>query len=405
MDAKKVAAVVVCLIVIIAALLFLFIGDATDNTVLKIGSDKYSIDDFLNYVKVWNYENSSNKDDIDSSFNQYQVYKIYTKRAYDTGLTLNESEKPTLESGDEEILLADYNLKAEDYLKVKEEMALCEKLYTSPYEYGKVPENVSEQYLDYMLQNGKISNKNLYTYDFRVIEVDNEMQVEESGDLSGDTNKVDPNVKSKEIATKLLAYVKEHLSGDVLEAELDEIVSYSGESVSGDIFTQIATKLPANRYIQNGNSFNAIENGGLDQVSSFYLETDYSDSSTLVSWGLVSPEMISGIRKGLSSTKKGEFSDLFDTGNGYAFVYVEDKVDGLSENDQDRLNNEASNYYIEVTSNMTHNKALVNSIVLENIIPKVKREKEEAQNNIDSGDNEILQFSGDVVEILPNSGE
>ena len=41
---------------------FLFIGDAQDTTVLKIGDKSYSIDDFKSYVRVWNYENEDSKD-------------------------------------------------------------------------------------------------------------------------------------------------------------------------------------------------------------------------------------------------------------------------------------------------------------------------------------------------------
>ena len=411
MKAKEVAVIIISVVILIGLIVALFVGDATNKTVLTVGNEKFDIKDFENYVKVWNYEDSSSKDDVDTLFRQYQVYKIYSKRANDVGLTLDEGEVPTLESGDDVILLRDYNLTSGDYVKVKSEIALGEKLYASPYEYGKVPEEVDHSYLHYLMENGAIDSEELKTYNFRVVEVLNEVQLEEesgdvsgdvSGDKSGEAPKEDPSVKSKETITKLLAFVKANLSGDVSEEELDAIIDYSGEKVSGDVFTQIASKIPTTRYIQNGAAINMKTNGELDEVSSFYLNTDYSETSTLASWGLVSPELISGIKDYLSNAKEAGFSEPFEIGDGYAFVYVESINDGLNEADELRLNNEAANYYIETTANMTYNKALVNNINLEKLIPKVAQDKaEEASKAQNSGDSNVV--SEPVVEL--GSGE
>ena len=416
MKAKEVAVICIVAVLLIGLIVALFVGDATNTTVLTVGNEKFDIKDFENYVKVWNYEDSPSKDDIDALYRQYQVYKIYAKRAKDVGLTLDESEIPTLESGDDVILMNDYNLSSGDYVKVKSEIALCEKLYASPYELGKVPEDIEHSYLHYMMENGSIDSEELKTYKFRVVEIQNDVELEEesgdasgdiSGEKSGEASKEDPSVISKEKITNLLSFVKENLSGDVSEEELDKIIDYSGEKVSGDIFTQIASKIPANRYIQIGSGINVKSNGELDEVSSIYLDTDYGEDSMIASWGLVSPDFISGIKKFISSAKEPGFSEPFDTGNGYAFIYLENITDGLNETDELRLNNQAANYYIETTANMTYNKALVNAMNLEKLIPKVARDKSsETTPTNGSGDNgvQIENASGELINLEPFSG-
>jgi hypothetical protein len=274
-------------------------------------------------------------------------------------------------------------------MKTKEEMLLCEKLYASPYELGKVPSNISDDYLSYLVQNEKLKDTTLKNYKFRVVEVQNDIINEvsgeesgdESGDESGEANKEEQLAKTLETAGKLLDFVKEHLNDEAVEeALLDEIIEYSGESVSGDVFTQIATKVPATRYVLKGSSIDMKSNGDLDEVSSIYLDSDYGPNSTVATWGLASSTLLEGIVKFLPTSKAGEFSNVIQTDTGAAFIYVDSIDDTLNDSDMLRLNNDAAHYYIEVTANMTHNKSLVNRIKLDELMPIVARKAEEAAN-------------------------
>ena len=417
----EVVVILIAAIIIIGAIVALFIGDATNDILLTVGGEKFTVDDFKNYVKVWNYEDNSSKDNVSQMFSQYEVYKIYSQRAKKAGLELDGSELPASpESGDEAILLNDFALTSGDYMKVKNEIALAEKLYSSPYELGKVPKDISGDYLLYLYQNGRIKDMDIHTYKFRVIQVPIEQPDEEtqnealsgdvSGEISGDNTKKkeDYETEAREMAEKILALVNETKDLEVVEeSRLDSIINYSGESYSGDIFTQIGSKINANRFVQEGTGIASRSNAEVDYVSSYYLDEDYGSSSIIMSWGLASEDLMNGIKKAITAGKKGECSSVFNAGDCFAFVYIEDITEGLNSTDSERFNNEAANYYIEVSANLIQNKSLINKLKVKDIVPKAVQEAATSGDIIvDESDEHVDElFSGELFDTEPQVEE
>ena len=78
--------------------------------------------------------------------------------------------------------------------------------------------------------------------------------------------------------------------------------------------------------------------------------------------------------------KEGELSEVFDTSDGYAFVYLEKVDHELSETDEARLNNEIANAYIGQNAQMRFNKTLIKQIDLNTLIPKNSKVEDTTEN-------------------------
>ena len=181
------------------------------------------------------------------------------------------------------------------------------------------------------------------------------------------------------------------------------------------------------RYTQNTLGFQTIANGGLDTASRLFMQEDLTGSSSYVAM-FGGADLANKIVSNIAKLKEGEFSPVFETEEGYAFIYLEKVDDKLSEEDNTRYLNEVANSYIGQNANMTFNKTLVKSINLEELMPKVARDAEEARKQAEaaaqseaavesvdtpeeivvlSGDDSTIELDApfDISDVQINSGE
>ena len=422
MNSRNIIICAIAGILIIGLVIFLFVGDATNDTILKVGDQEYSLSDFESYVKVWNYENDSSKSSVDDMYKNFQSYKVYVARAEKAGVELESGEKPeSLTSGDVQTLLDDYNLTADEYYRVKTEMAKANKLYDAPYKYAKISSDYYTNYKESLVE----SNPNVYDmFEYRVVEipVEPEITVEEelSGDVTSETALVSGETSGEKAARKL-AEAKEK-AGEVLElakkfvslqsgdsaesilASLKEIIPQTSENETDNLFDYIGENTTTNRYTQNTSGFNAVANGGLDTASRLYITEDMTgDSSYLAMFGL--GDFSKAIVEKVLELNEGEFSDLFESPDGYAFVYMEKITHELSEDEETRLNDELANVYIGQNSQMTFNKTLVKTIDLEKLMPKVARDAEEARKQAALASGDVAVSGEQVIDTTDNIEE
>ncbi len=432
MNIRNIIAIVLGIIVI-ALVILLMVGDVNDNTVLTISNQKYDVKDFESYVKVWNYENNSAKNDVEKMYLElYVPYKLYATRAEKVGLELEGYEKPKeLTSGDELILLEDYALTSGEYMKVQTEIALANKLYGESYKYGKVPQSYYDSYLS--AQDKEIFD----TFNYRVIEIPVEQDIEEpkldengypieepeeSGEDSGEKARKEQErideAKAKIEAVKNI--VKEYASlpsGEKDEASYVEKIKeyypelYEDVEFSGDLFEYISENSTIKRATQNTNGFNGSKaNAALDSAARVFFKNDMTGLNSLIpTYG--NAETAKTIVDNVEKLKAGEVSETFETDSGFGFVYLESIVNELSEEDNNRLHSEIANKYIDEYAGQTRNIGPVKKINLEKLIPIVARKAEEAKKAAENaklsgdGSGESITNEEDNVEELFGSGE
>ncbi len=417
MDSKGKAIVFAILaIFLIGVMIFLFVGEATNKSVLTVGKESYDLSDFESYIKVWTYEGDQYSGSVDDMYKAYQSYKIYYNRAAKAGVTLEDGEKPSeLESGDKETLLADYNLSEDEYMRVQTEIALANKLYGSAYELGKI----DKANFEYNKQTILESSPNAFdTLSYRVVELQlpqditvEDEDAEVSGEVSGETAEektARQKAETKANIEKVLEIAKEYValgSGEStteVVAKLAEIIpAVSGdEPLPEDLFEYIGNNTEVIRYTQNTLGFQTVANGGLDTASRLFMEEDLTgDRSYVAMFG--GADLAKKIVSNIAKLKEGEFSPIFETEEGYAFIYLEKVENELNEDDNTRYLNEVANSYIGQTANMTFNKTLVKSIDLEKLMPKVARDAEEARKQAE----EAANASENAVERTEDANE
>ena len=435
MNTKQVVAVAILVLVVLALIIGLFVGDATNTTVLRVGDKKYDISDFVSYVKAWNYDDDSSKSDINTMFSNYESYKVYSTRAEKAGVTLSGDEViAELSSGDYATMLADYDLTSGEYMRVKTEMALANKLYASPYELGKISKSYFDSYKASMIEE---NGENYFdTYDYRVIEVTlaPEIEVEDenaevvndeasevsgdvvgscnaSGETSGDKARKEQQRKdeAKAKAELVLNVIKEYASNKSGDNEAyisrlrDALEVQSGdEEFSGDVFDYIGQFEESSRYTQNSNGFMSVANAELTSASKLYFKEDLTGTNSYLSMFGYDKDAKEIVDK-VTNLKAGEVSDIFESVNGYSFVYLENIRSGLDEADELRYNNELANTYIGQNANMTFNKTLVNKLKLDEILPIKAREAQAPSGDIVSG--EVVDAEVSTEEVDGNSAE
>ncbi len=409
MEKSKIAILVIGLLIVVAAVAALVIDDTKDNTVLTLGKTKYDLEDYKSYGKVWYYENNSTAtSDVDTLANYYGYYKTFYKWAEKSGVTLSGDELPAaLESGDAEKLMADYELTSGEYMRVKTEIALAEKLMNNGYELGKVPSNVEEIYKNYINSSNYLetsyylkpkSNETVEDYmkmiDYRVFAIkipsapSGEEVVETSGDVSGDISgdaaKAQRILDTKIQAQDVVAAIKDNMANGLSAEDAFTVASEGYENV---------TRL--NLYNQS-----YMDNGDLDHMSYLYSQR-LLNSQTFIYYsyyfGLIDGDYYTDMINAVTNTPKGEFSDIIEANDVVAFVYVEDIRDGLEGEDLDSFRNESATYYVNAYSDRVINKIVFSKYVF-NTLPIKVREAEEAAKAEISGDSEEVTLTPDVSE-------
>ena len=403
MEKGKIAVLCVGLLVIVGAIVGLMVADSKDTTVLTIGKTKYDLEDYKSYGKVWYYEqNTALTDDPDSMANYYSYYKSFYKWAQACDVTLSGDEFPAaLESGDAETLLADYDLTANEYMRVKTEIATAEKLMNNSYKLGRVPSNVEKLYIDYINATGNLGSSYylspkatekiedyMKTVDYRVVTIN--IPDATSGDVSGDNASGDSasgdNVllDTKLKAQELIAKIKEDMANELPVADAFKLAV---DGVEG-----------SSRY--NLYNYTSIANGELDSLSRLYANRLLNNQQFMIYsiYGLVDSKFYQAISDAVLNVEKGEFSDLIETENFVAFVYIEDVRDGLEGFDYESFQNEAASNYINSNSERVFNKIIANKYDF-NTLPILVRQREEAEKQAQEAAN-----SGDSVDVVV-SGE
>ncbi|MBR3280666.1 MAG: hypothetical protein IKI57_02295 [Clostridia bacterium] len=419
MEKSKIIILIIGLFVIVGAIIALIAADANDTTVLTIGKSTYDLADFASYGKVWYYEdNSQYTESYDTMLSQFYISKLYNKWAENAGVELESGEMPApLESGDEEILLRDYNLTADEYYRVQKEIALKDKLRNDSYNLGKVPEGVQDYYFSYLnqsptylrnayalsLDEGQKAEDLAKTVDYRVFMVPIEHPSgDTSGDVSGDVSGevVDPEVtatlNAKLKAQEAMASIKQGIEeGKTVEE------AFTFANVGYEEVTRYAVGLD---YI---GSFSQIANGELSTLSKLFATRAIEGSYTYM-FGLIPTELATAIEDAVLNQDKGTFSDIVMSNDYAIFIYVEDVRDGFEGTDLEVFNIESANCYIELYYENVSNKAIARKAKLEELPGVIaKKAAEEAQNqeNSESGDAIVEETSsGDLIEVVGSSG-
>ena len=109
------------------------------------------------------------------------------------------------------------------------------------------------------------------------------------------------------------------------------------------------------------------------------------------------------------NVEKGEFSEIFETDDSIAFVYIEDIRDGLEGADLDDFRNNSANYYISINSETVSNRAVARRADFDKL-PAVIAQKEAESASEEDTSGEIILDEGigpDDIVIVPGevSGE
>ena len=418
MEKSKIIILVIGFLVIVGAIIALIAADANDTVVATIGKDNYTLADFESYGKVWYYEeNSSITGSYDDMLEQFYVNKLYNKWAKKVGLELTEEEMPApLESGDEEKLLNDYNLTADEYYRVKKEIALKDKLRNDSYNLGDVPATVQDTYFNYLnqstsylknsyavtLEDGQKVEDLAKTVDYRVFmipieQVSGDEAEAVSGDNSGEA--IDPKataiLNAKIKAQDVIATIKQDIDAGKTAEDAFTFANIGYEDVK--------------RYdvgVDKIGSFDQVENGQLSTLSKLYA-TRAIEGSYVYMFGLIPTEIVTAMEDAILNQEKGTFSDIVVSDQYVAFVYIEDVRDGFEGADLDTFNNESAHCYIELYYESVLNKIVARKANFEEL-PAVKAKLEAeaaAAAEAASGDYSIdLSTSGDSpIEIIDSS--
>lgn len=365
MDKKTLGVVIALGILLVGIIVAVFIYDAALNTVvLDVNGVKYDKSDFESYLKVWQYENGEEALDLDQTFSNYQIYKLYSQYIEHYGVKLDsENEVKELTDAEKTKLETDYNLTENEYMRVKTEITLVDQLYGDLHKYY----NVSDE--DYEEHKGENADK-FKMYDYRVLQVAVEAPEEKSGDVSGDNLEV--NVSGETLSGDALKAIEEQVRKDAAKSKAVEALA---KVQSGDKFEDVAKEYGVNRIAYSQGGYTVV-NGTLESVSGLYMEDFLWDENVI---------------KALNTLKKGEYSEIFEDESSYSFVYLEDIREGLDEYDDNLYRRQIANEHIQGEAIMVPNKITLKSIKLEKLIPALTKEKvsgDEVEENHDDHDHE-----------------
>jgi len=362
MDKKSLAVVVVLGIVLIGIIIGVFVYDANANsTIAEINRVKYNKSDFESYLKVWQYENGEEPVDLDEMYNNYKIYKLYTQYADNYHVELPSGEKvSTLTESEITKLSEKYALTENEYMRVKTEIAEVDYLFANLQDYWIVSD---EEY-----ESHKGANADLFKmYDYRVMQVNVEQPEEKSGDVSGDISGDEAisgdsdeqirknNAKSK--AVEALAKVK-----------------------SGDSFEEVAKEYGASRITYSNGGY-TIVNGTKETVSGLFMNSYVWDQNII---------------KALTTLKKGEYSEIYESEGYYMFVYLEDIREGLDKEDENNYKRQIANEHIQSEALMVDNRIALKRIKVEKLIPILNKEIKEDISGETNGAEEVISGDGSL---------
>jgi len=350
MDKKTLGIVIAIGVLLIGIITAVFIYDAKLNTtILEVNGTKYDKSDFESYLKVWQYENGEDVVDLDNSFANYEVYKLFSQYVDYYDVKLDSANKVSeLTDAEKEKLATDYALSESEYMRVKTEIAAVDQLYNNLHEYYKVSD------ADYEEHKGE-SGDWFKMYDYRVMQIAVEDEEETSGDeVSGDVISGDVSGDNSEQARK--------------DAAMSKAVEALAKVKSGDKFEDVAKEYGINRIAYSPSGYNIV-NGALETVSALYMDQYIWDENIL---------------DALNTLQKGEYSEIYEGDSSYTFVYLEDIREGLDGSDDNLYRRQIANEHIQGEAIIVENKITLKSIDLEELIPFVAKQAELASG--DSGE-------------------
>lgn len=379
MEKKQLGIAIALGVILLVIIGSVFVYDTQINTsILEVNGQKYDVEDFKSYLKVWQYENGAEYPvDVDDMFEQYSIYKLYYQYVKKYKVALNEENAVAeLTDTQKEELAQNYNLSDSEYMRVKQEIALVDYLYANLQDYFIVSE---EEYNEH-----KTGNEDKFkTYDYRVMQVSVESAEETSGDsLSGDASG--------------------DVSGDNSEqARKDRAMSRAVEALakvkSGDSFEEVASEYGSYRIVYNASGYNLV-NGNLETVSGLYMNDFIFDQNVI---------------DALTTLQVGEYSQIYDEESAYVFVYLEAVRDGLDEAEDNLYKREIGNSHIQGEARIIKGSAIaLSSIDLEKLIPILAEtsDDDETSGDIEEVSGESSESSGEAINQITsgeaqNSGE
>lgn len=236
MDKKTsiILGVIAAVIVVLVAAVFVMDSKTVNydkNTLMIVEGKEYSVQEFEKFAKLTNHENGDinkvmTEEETMTMLDNFLLQKIYMEAAIKHNIVL--------ESGDTQNIPSDYdkdasvyvaaNISKEDYIKIKTDNALVDKLKYNLDDYYTLPNEIYDQ----LVENFK--NEGMYkTYSYRLMNImyDEPKSGDESGDVveileeglsSGDTESGDVEDRTREtklaIANSVLEKIK---SGDSFE--------------------------------------------------------------------------------------------------------------------------------------------------------------------------------------------
>jgi len=360
MDKKSLVVVIVLGVLLFGIITAVFLYDAKLNTtIMEVNGKKYDKADFESYAKVWQYENGEEPVDLETIFNNFGIYKLYTQYADNYHVSLPSGEAISAPSDDVKTELENhYNLSEEEYMRVKTEIATVDYLFQNLSKYWKVSE---EEYNTHREGN----EDKFKMYDYRVMQVAVEPAPDSgdvSGDASGDTSLEARKAAAMSKAVEALAKVK-----------------------SGDNFEEVAKEYGTTRIIYSASGIQ-IGNGIVESVSGLYMDDFVYDEN---------------IKEALTTLKKGEYSEIYEgeDDSGYTFVYLEDIREGLSGADDETYRREIANEHIQGEARIVPNRITLSTIDLEKLIPALAGEHShdhEEETDTDEGTNDVSGESNNV---------
>ena len=342
--------------------------DGVINTnITEVNGVKYSKEDFESYLKVWQYENGDEPVDLDTMYNNFNVYKLYSQYVDKYHIELPSGEQVTAPSEtDIAKLSGDYNLSESEYMRVKTEIAKVDHLFANLPEYWIVSDE------DYEEHKGENADK-FRMFDYRVMQVSVEPAPEVSGDVSGDiTNSGDVSGDNGEQARK--------------DAAKSKAVEALAKVQSGDSFEEVAKEYGTSRIVFNGEGYSII-NGTLESVAEIYIDQYVWDENVM---------------KALTTLEVGEYSEIYEDESSYTFVYLEGIREGLDEAYDKQYKQSIANEHIQGEALVIPNKFTLKSIDLEDLIPALTKETNESgdtavEEHDHEHEDESAELSGEVV--------
>lgn len=315
--------IIVISVLLIGLIIFVALYDSViDKTVLKINGEKYSIEDFNNYVRLVELEQGENLD-IKEMYENYVNTKLYYKKALDYGIVLTEEELAEIDEHyeSEEVnkeALAQLGYTKEEYIKYINESTLASKFANEAPDYYPISEE------DYLAYKNQMADE-LKLYNYRILEVYNETP-EENADGTV-TDEIKQATKTK------------------IEGAADRIKA-------GEDFETVAKDVnDTYRLISGLSGYTLGTNGQLESIPKMYLEYSVPYEALYVE---------------LVELEAGNYTSIIETSAGYAFAKLESVDDELNEESdaaiRNALNAENAENYILATTEIIRNEIKINNV-------------------------------------------